>query len=438
MGRVERHRSITTTIAATGIGMSLLSGCSGGGGSTEATVASTVANDSSTAPRRNVDGRLRIGVWLPTSGPAAALGTQLKIGIDIAVEEINNAGGVNRQLVEVVTRDEGSDPSSAFQALRELLDDEQVDVIVGPASSRVALGALDTLAEARVITCSPTSTALNLDDRRDNGYFVRTIGSEAFEAKALTRAMIKTGLQTFAVLYPEDDYGSDYANEMQRAFRQLRVGDVELVPYDTTQRQFNVPVTEALADGAEAIAVVGTDDVGALVLRALAANDAAPDEVPTFVSSGLRVDDLSMLIDPQRPAAAEGIRGVSPLARAADPTFAETFTMASPGDVMTYAAYAYDCVNLLALAAQAARTDEPEELQAEIAAVSTGGSICRRFSSCAELLADGRSIDLEGASGDLELQDDGDVGVALYDHFEYDAEGRDVSIETIPVRADIA
>jgi branched-chain amino acid transport system substrate-binding protein len=69
--------------------------------------------------------------------------------------------------------------------------------------------------------------------------------------------------------------------------------------------------------------------------------------------------------------------------------------------------------------------------------VSTGGSICRRFGSCAELLADGRNIDLEGASGDLELQDDGDVGVAFYDRFEYDDEGRDLSVELIPVRADI-
>jgi len=356
--------------------------------------------------------------------------------IDIAVREINEAGGVNRQFVDLAVRDEGSDASSAYQALRELLDDEQVDVIVGPASSRVALGALDTLAEARVITCSPTSTAFDLDARRDDGYFVRTIGSEAFEAVALTRAMIDTGRQNFAVLYPEDDYGQAYATEMNRAFRSLRE-EVLLVSYDPTEAQFNVPVTEALADGStQVVAVVGTGAIGARVLASLAANDATPDEVPTFVSSGLRVDELSMLVDP--PLLTAGIQGVSPLAPPADNAFTETFTRTAPGARMAYAAYAYDCVNLLALAAQAAGTDEPEQLQAEITAVSSGGSTCRRFSSCAELLADGRSIDLEGASGDLELQDDGDVGVASYDHFEFDAEGRDVSIETIPVRADIA
>jgi branched-chain amino acid transport system substrate-binding protein len=311
-----------------------------------------------------------------------------------------------------------------------------VDVIVGPASSRVALGALETLAEARVMTCSPTSTALDLDARRDDGYFVRTIGSEALEAVALTRAMLKTGSQDFAVLYPEDDYGLAYATEMQRAFRELRE-EVLPVSYDPTSPQFNGPVNEALADGAEVVAVVGTGAVGARVLAALSANEATPDEVSTFVSSGMRVDDLSLLIDPRDPTASAGIKGVSPQARPADTAFAEAFTMASPGAPMAYAAYAYDCVNLLALAAQAAGTDEAEALQAEITPVSTGGSICRRFGSCAELLADGRNIDLEGASGDLELQDDGDVGVAFYDRFEYDDEGRDLSVELIPVRADI-
>jgi branched-chain amino acid transport system substrate-binding protein len=355
----------------------------------------------------------------------------------MAVRQINEAGGVNGESVDLAVRDEGSDPATAFQALRELLDEEQVDVIVGPASSRVALGALETLAEAQVITCSPTSTALDLDARRDDGYFVRTIGSEAFEAAALARAMIATGSHGFAVLYPTDDYGSAYATEMQRAFRRVRE-DVHLVPYDPTLPQFNGPVTEALSGGTEVVAVVGTGAIGARVLAALTANDATPDRISTFVSSGLRIDELGMLIDPGRPTASRGIQGVSPLARPTDNSFAQAFTVASPGAPMAYAAYAYDCVNLLALAAEAAGSDDPEELQAAITTVSTGGSTCRRFSSCSELLADGLSIDLYGASGDLELQDDGDVGVASYDLFVYDEDGRDQSVDTITVRVDIA
>ena len=171
------------------------------------TTSALPSEDTSPIVRRNVDGALRIGVWLPTSGPAAALGSPLAAGVELAVQEINEAGGVNGRMVQVANRDEGGDPATAYQALRELLEQEQVDVIVGPSSSRVALGAIDTLAAAHVVDCSPTASARDLGERRDNGFFFRTIGSDALEAVALTKAMIATGRTAFVVLYPDDDYG---------------------------------------------------------------------------------------------------------------------------------------------------------------------------------------------------------------------------------------
>ena len=129
------------------------------------TTSALPSEDTSPIVRRNVDGALRIGVWLPTSGPAAALGSPLAAGVELAVQEINEAGGVNGRMVQVANRDEGGDPATAYQALRELLEQEQVDVIVGPSSSRVALGAIDTLAAAHVVDCSPTTSAIDLGGR---------------------------------------------------------------------------------------------------------------------------------------------------------------------------------------------------------------------------------------------------------------------------------
>ena len=99
---------------------------------------------------------------------------------------------------------------------------------------------------------------------------------------------------------------------------------------------------------------------------------------------------------------------------------------------MAYAAYAYDCVNLLALAAQAAGSDDAEDRSRPRSRPSApAGRRCQRFAplrrSC---WPQGRNIDLDGASGDLELQDDGDVGVATYDVFAFDEQGQDESTET--------
>jgi branched-chain amino acid transport system substrate-binding protein len=422
--------------AAVGVGLALsTAACSRGGGTTTATVPTTGAPDSIVSARRNVDGRLRLGVWLPASGSAEMLGTPLLAAVELAVREINEAGGVNGEVLEVVNRDEGSDPGTASQALSTMLEQDQVDIIVGPASSRVALGALDVLAAARAVTCSPTAAAIDLDQRRDNGFFVRTIGSEALEAVALSRAMIATGDTMFAVLYPDDDYGLAFADQVQRSFRRLREV-VRLVPYDPTSEQFNGPVTQALEGGVEVIGVIGSGTIGAAVLASLAANDATPDRIPTFVTDGLRRDDLGGLIDPRQPTASTAIQGVSPLARPQDPTFEDAFALFSPGTPVAYAAYAYDCVNLLALAAEAAGSDDAVLIQAQLATVSAGGTPCTGFSKCATQLMRGRNINLDGASGDLDLQDDGDVGVASYEVFEFDEAGQATSVSTISVRVD--
>jgi branched-chain amino acid transport system substrate-binding protein len=430
--RAVPGRRAAAAIAVTALGAAA---CSGGGGSATPTVPSTDSPVATVVPRTNVDGHFRLGVWLPESGSAAILGTPLLAGVELAVREINESGGVNGQLLEVITRDEGSDPETAFEALRDLLQADQVDVIVGPASARVALGALDVLADAKALTCSPTTSAVELEQRTDDGYFVRTIGSEALEAVALAQAMIDTGDTTFALLYPNDDYGLAFADRVRRAFTRWRE-DVRPVSYEPTATQFNAPIQTALAGGTEVVGVVGSGQTGAHVLAGLAANGATPGEVPTFVTDGLRRDDLGGLIDPRRPMASAGIKGVAPLAEPRNSTFAEAFARSAPGTPITYAAYAYDCVNLLAVAAQAARTDDPSAIKAQLAAVSSGGSPCQTFKGCADALAEGRNINLDGASGELTLLDNGDIGVAAYDVFEYDASGQDRVDGTITVRAD--
>ena len=286
------------------------------------------------------------------------------------------------------------------------------------------------------MTCSPTSTALDLSARRDGGYFVRTIGSEAFEAAALTEAMIDTGRQNFAVLYPEDDYGLAYATEMQRAFRRRReerragplrhdAAAVQRTGDSGARRR----VSKWSPSSARARSVPGCWRRWPPTTRRPARS--RPSSRPGCASTTSARSSIPAVRLPRRAS-----RACHRRPDRSTPCSRRTSSRASPGGRMAYAAYAYDCVNLLALAAQAAGSDDAEEVQAEITSVSAGGSTCRRFGPCAELLAEGRSINLNGASGDLDLQDDGDVGVADYDVFEYDEQGQDMSTGTITIRLD--
>jgi branched-chain amino acid transport system substrate-binding protein len=177
---------------------------------TATTVASTLAPTTTAAPD---DGVLRLGVLLPLSGPGAEIGQSMENAVTLAVEDINAAGGVGGVGVERAVADEGEGPVMAARAVQQLLSAD-VDAIVGPASSTVALDVLVTLRRERVLTCSPAATALALDDFPDEGLFFRTVPSDSVQASALARAIELTGRSSVALLYVDDAYGRALTNSL--------------------------------------------------------------------------------------------------------------------------------------------------------------------------------------------------------------------------------
>ena len=358
----------------------------------------------------------------PARGVAADLGVRprrsarpLLAGVELAVREINDAGGVNGDLRRGGRpRTRAATRPRLFQALRELLEQDQVDVIVGPASSRVALGALDALAAAqRPSTCSPTVGRLDLGQRRDDGFFVRTIGSEALEAVALTRGHDRhraTRCSPFSI--PDDDYGMAFANRGAAGLPTAAGGgqpgllrpDARAVQPSrstrrlTTERRWSAwwgpgTVGRGRAGGAGRQRRAAERDPDVRDRRSPRATTSARSSIPAG--------------RPPRPASRACHRRPVPVT----PWFEAAFAGVRAGHAVAYAAYAYDCVNLLALAAQAAGSDDAEQIQAaaddrQRRAVDPVQGL-RRLRRAARR---GRNINLDGASGDLDLQDDGDVG----------------------------
>jgi ABC-type branched-subunit amino acid transport system substrate-binding protein len=170
--------------------------------------------------------------------------------------------------------------------------------------------------------------------------------------------------------------------------------------------------------------VIGSGNVGARVIATVLESER---EVQLFVGSGLRSRLLNELVESGAPDVLEGVEGVSP--RAEGETEFEAALQANdpaaPTAPTAYAAHAYDCVNLMALASERAGGDDGLAAAALLREVSEIGSPCESFPECVRLIADGRDVDLEGASGSIGLDDNGDVTEAVYDHFQYMSDGRD-------------
>lgn len=396
-------------------------GCSDDG---PETASSTVPQTTTTLPTVvETDGTLVIGLLVPAGD--AVLGVSLPEAAEEAVRQINIAGGVLDRQVDLIAADEGQTTTAAATAIRELLD-ENVDAIVGPSSSLIALSTLDEIVGAGRVACSPTASALALDEFPDNGLFFRTVPSDSLQARAIAQAADQTGAQRAAVIYIDDAYGRGLSSAVQDALSGGAITSVESIPVSPADDDMLDEVLRIANSQAQVAIVLGNDDDGPRILAAL-------DEVDTsglatvVVNDAMRNPDAPQTIADLRTSLRSKIVGLAPQAEA----MGTTAPFDPPG---AYATHAFDCVNLIALAAVRAGSDAPRDIAVSMGEVSNSGQPCRTFEACVETLVAGFQIDYNGPSGVTDLSSrSGDPQRGVFDRFTFDGSGQSVFSGTVTV-----
>ncbi|MDP6341764.1 MAG: ABC transporter substrate-binding protein, partial [Acidimicrobiales bacterium] len=147
------------------------SSSSGSDASASSSASSSESNDSGSAEGLN------IGTLLPETGALAFLSAPLLEGVNMAIADINAAGGVNGADVTLTPGDSGTDPEIANTTVDRLLT-EDVDAIVGAAASGITGSVIDKITSAGVTQCSPSNTAAGLGTSGDDGFYFRTAPSD--------------------------------------------------------------------------------------------------------------------------------------------------------------------------------------------------------------------------------------------------------------------
>jgi branched-chain amino acid transport system substrate-binding protein len=391
------------------IAATVLGACSTSG---DPFVPTTVPNPTTTTtPVRPDDGTLSIGVLLPTTGNGAPLGAPMIEAIEEAVASINDAGGVLGSDVQLTVRDE-----NAGTGFDELLTGG-VDAIVGPASSLVALSQLDhaIAPNTGVVTCSPSATALALDDFPDpNKFFFRTAPSDSLQMVAISRRAERTGATSVAIGYLDDPYGRSLNDALTTEISaRERLDLLANVGFSGDQEDLSDVASQLVEGEPGVIVVLGDTNDGSRLLAAL------DEAVRTSISPRIIINDAIR-------GARQTIAGLSAILRArleGVAPFAGAIT--EDGPEAPFAAHAVDCVNLIALAAIDAQSDAPIRIRANMASVSVGGFVCTTFADCAAQLSRGLRIDYNGASGSVEFSNAGELVGAWFEVFEFGADGNE-------------
>jgi branched-chain amino acid transport system substrate-binding protein len=240
------------------------------------------------------------------------------------------------------------------------------------------------------------------------------------QADAIAKLAQQTGAFTVAVAFLDDAYGRPLAAATVDALENRALNVIHEAPYASSDDSLVDQATELVDSEADLVVVIGDGEHGVEMLTAMGEMVGRFPEVEPpdiIVNDSMRRPPSAQLVEALPQSIREQIEGVSPMAR---PQFDDE----PPGP---FATNAYDCVNLIALAAYQAEQDDPEEIASRIFETSARGQSCRNFEVCVQLVDDLRNIDYDGPGGILQIGSDRDPEQARFDVFTFDESGVDVS-----------
>jgi branched-chain amino acid transport system substrate-binding protein len=371
------------------------------------------SSTTTTTSRPAVDGALALGSLVPLSGPVAAIAPSFTAPVQLAVDEMNLAGGVNGRPVTLTFADDASNVDTARAALATLVDQNHVDAIVGPSSSEVAAAIMTDLPDRRIVTCSGSNSAGALSDIDSGGFYSRTAPPDRLQAPALARLVAGTGRRRPVILAPADAYGASFVDGLVPALR--AAGATPSVVTVAPDADPSAVVTRALARNPDSVVLVGFPDGVAPLIKALAAVGKGPNQLPTYGTDGLQTADLGALVDPANPAVVAGLTGTTPAGAPAGIDHPFNARMLATGVEPFFSASAYDCAILIGLAAVAAKSDDADEIRTHFATNLRGPVSCSTFAECATALKAGRRIHYRGAFSAYDRWRGTEPGTGVYD-----------------------
>lgn len=358
------------------------------------------------------DEPLKIGTLFPFTGDLSDFGPAFWNSAELAVNQINEGGGVNGQPVELLRGDTATSPQQAVTEAARLIDIEGVSAIVGPAGSGEALPVAESVAgPAGVPVISPSATSPALTVANDNGVFYRTTISDAAQGVVIADLALEQGYETACVFYLNNAYGQGLNDAFAERFTAEGGTVTAQIPHEQEQASYASELSACTADGPDVLIGIGYPESAGVFLRELIE---AGDPPALLMSDGLRSEDLFAELGWDAFA---GTVGTS--AGAAESEASTAFISAyeeAYGEMASvpYLREVYDAVYLIAAAAQAGGSNDSASILAglqEVASapgtVFTGG--VEGWQAAVEALAAGDDIDYEGASGPVDLDANGDV-----------------------------
>jgi branched-chain amino acid transport system substrate-binding protein len=364
------------------------------------------------------DGVLNIATVLPETGNLAFLGPPEFAGAELAVADINAAGGA---LGTDVTLDQGDSGDTSTDIANQTVDRQLAagaDAFIGAASSGVSFTFIDKLVENCKIHFSPANTSPDFTTYEEDDLYFRTAPSDVLQGRVLADLMIEEGVTTASFMALQDPYGEGLLKYSTEPFADQGGEIVEQFTYDPQAAEFSAEVDKVVSGDPEALVIIGFEETAKILTSLFEAGFTPESGKKIYLVDG----NVGNALGEQLPAGSmEGIKGTLPAAEITD-DFKDRLLEVDPELIdFSYGPETYDAVIIVALAAQIAGTDDPAAVAGQINGVTRDGEVCTTYADCVALIDAGTDIDYDGPSGPQSFGPEGEPTEASFAILTYDA-----------------
>lgn len=346
---------------------------------------------------------IKLGTLTPLTGAGGSYGPSMRKSMSWVVEQVNGAGGVLGRRVELVSEDDQTNPDAGVRAARKLIDVDKVAAIMGTWASSVTTAVAPLCWESKTFltTVSGSDTITQLPHQ---GYLVRTQPNTHLQVAKLSAFLLQLGVKRVFILSAQTPFAEPTHRLLAEALPKGGAQVAGQVIYDKDKTTFRSEIDQALRANPDMIYLNGyTPDLtvlmkdlfkagysGQRVAQGYAANPKLLASLPTEVTDGIYVISPSPSIDSaayKRLATALGVEEVDP-----------------------YSAQCHDHASLVCLAIAKAREATGTAIRDNIRKISQGpGAKVDNAVDGLKLLAQGKEINYEGASGPCDFTETGDI-----------------------------
>lgn len=402
----------------------LTTSCQGGGGDS----ASNAGNNGQ--PQAEQKEGLKLATLAPITGDLASIGQNWPTAVQLAVDTINECGGVNEASVSLTNEDDQTDPSAGSSAMTKLAEVDKVAGVVGSFASSVSGAAVDVAVRNKVMMVSPGSTSPVFTERAKNGefngYWARTAPPDTYQSQALAALAQKQGFKNVSTVVINNDYGVGFEQQFVEAFKKAKGNIIgQPVRYDAKAATLDSEAKAAFSGKPDAVAAVLYAETGSVLLKS-AFEQGLTDGVTILLTDGVYSDDFIRQVGKTADGKSiiAGAIGTVPGANGkALKEFTTLWNEKTKKELTAYVPHNWDAAILMMLAAEASDANTGEGIKSKILDVANApGTEVTDACEAMKLVRQGEDINFQGASGNVDIDENGDV-VGSYDVWQVGEDG---------------